>query len=344
MPGTGAATSEGAAPAGLTSGREDFPYADVQQIQRARLVAAMAQVACERGAARVTIADVVERAGVSRRTFYEFFKDREDCLLFALEDAVTRVSARVLPAYEMAQGGWRVRIRAGLVALLGFFDEQPHLARFLLVEWLASGSRSLERRQRVLELIAGAVEESRAEPNEDSGPPGLVAEGVVGAVASVLHTRVARSQPIAALIELVNPLMSIVVLPYLGAAAARKELERPVPDIHHDDREDRAPENLFKGLEMRLTYRTMRVLAAVASHPGDSNRTIADAAGIGDQGQISKLLMRLRKLGLIENERAGTSTKGEPNAWSLTTTGRQVEHSLRISPDGHLSRPAVSQR
>jgi hypothetical protein len=249
----------------------------------------------------------------------------------------------VLPAYEMAQGGWRVRIRAGLVALLGFFDEQPHLARFLLVEWLASGSRSLEHRRLVLERIASVVDEGcMVKPGGGSGPPELAAEGVVGAVASVLHARVARSQPTGALIELVNPLMGMIVLPYLGAAAARKELERPVPDIHNY-MEDRAPESLFEGLEMRLTYRTMRVLAAVASHPGGSNRTIADVAGIGDQGQISKLLTRLQKLGLIENKGAGAASKGEPNAWSLTVTGRRVEHSLRISPDGHVSRSA-SQR
>jgi DNA-binding MarR family transcriptional regulator len=83
----------------------------------------------------------------------------------------------------------------------------------------------------------------------------------------------------------------------------------------------------LQDLPMRLTYRTMRVLLAVAKYPGSSNRTIGEDAGIGDQGQASKLLARLHKLGLIEN-RGGDPARGEPNAWILTTTGTQVHESI----------------
>jgi len=82
---------------------------------------------------------------------------------------------------------------------------------------------------------------------------------------------------------------------------------------------------------MRFTYRTMRVLAAVAelserdAHP--SNRAVGEHAGIGDQGQASKLLARLHKLGLIENK-GGDPLRGEPNAWMLTVTGKQVHDSI----------------
>ena len=62
------------------------------------------------------------------------------------------------------------------------------------------------------------------------------------------------------------------------------------------------------------TYRTLRVLAAIATHPGASNREVADFAGVLDEGQISKLLKRLESLGLIENTGEG-QPKGKPNAW-----------------------------
>ncbi len=88
-----------------------------------------------------------------------------------------------------------------------------------------------------------------------------------------------------------------------------------------------ASEDALIGLNMRLTYRTMRVITAVAAHPGGSNRVIARAADIGDQGQISKLLMRLRKLGLLENR--AVPVKGEPNAWFLSASGERVERLLR---------------
>jgi DNA-binding MarR family transcriptional regulator len=80
---------------------------------------------------------------------------------------------------------------------------------------------------------------------------------------------------------------------------------------------------------MRLTYRTVRVLAAIAAHANASNRQVADASGVQDQGQISKLLARLEHLGLIENAGAGGPTRGEPNAWRLTPRGREVEHAIR---------------
>ncbi len=82
---------------------------------------------------------------------------------------------------------------------------------------------------------------------------------------------------------------------------------------------------------MRLTYRTLLVLSAIAEAPGASNRQVADVAGVHDQGQISKLLSRLERLGLIENTGAG-QPNGEPNAWTLTTKGVQVEQALRPSP------------
>jgi AcrR family transcriptional regulator len=327
MPVRGAPTSRGAAPAGLSSAHVDFAPAQIGQIQRTRILAAVAQAADAQGVANLTVADVVTRAGVSRRTFYETFSDCEDCLLAALQDAVGRASARVLPAYEAARGAWRARIRAGLVALLQFFDEQPHTARLLVVEWLAAGPRALERRQQLLARLASAVDEGRSvRPGSGATVPELTAEGVVGAVVSLLHARLLGSQPGVRMVGLVNPLMAVIVLPYLGPAAARKELDQPLPEAVREESEDGAPEDLFKDLNMRLTYRTMRVLAAIAANPGGSNRVIARGAGVGDQGQISKLLMRLRKLGLVENR--GAPGKGEANAWFLSAQGARVERLL----------------
>ena len=130
------------------------------------------------------------------------------------------------------------------------------------------------------------------------------------------------------MIELANPLMAMIVQPYLGSAAARRELDRALPETSAEQ-EGREParEDALVGLNMRLTYRTMRVIVAVAAHPGGSNRVIARAADIGDQGQISKLLLRLRKLGLVENR--AVPVKGEPNAWFLSASGEHVERLLR---------------
>jgi DNA-binding MarR family transcriptional regulator len=82
------------------------------------------------------------------------------------------------------------------------------------------------------------------------------------------------------------------------------------------------------GLEMRLTYRTVRVLSAIRERPRASNRQVANGAGIADQGQISKLLSRLEGLGLIENVDR-VQGKGAPNEWCLTERGERVEQATR---------------
>lgn len=74
---------------------------------------------------------------------------------------------------------------------------------------------------------------------------------------------------------------------------------------------------------MRLTYCTVRAVSAIAANPGSSNRVIGGVAGIGDQGQVSKLLARLEKLGLVKNARTG-APKGATNAWGLTERGEGV--------------------
>ena len=60
---------------------------------------------------------------------------------------------------------------------------------------------------------------------------------------------------------------------------------------------------------------------------GSSNREVSEAAGVTDQGQISKLLVRLEHLGLIANGGEGHA-RGEPNAWRLTPKGRDVERTI----------------
>jgi AcrR family transcriptional regulator len=307
----------------------------VGEIQRARIIAAMGGLVRERGAGGVSIAHVVARSGVSRRTFYELFDDREDCFLAAFDRAVSRASETAAPAYR-AGGSWRERVVAGLEALLAFLDAEPELGYLCVVGALGAGPRALERRARVVQTLVAAVHEGRRETRAARRPDRLVAEGVVGAVLAIVHSRVQGESP-RPLLGLSNRLMAMIVLPYLGPAAAERELKRSTPR----SRASACPrEDPLRDLEMRLTYRTVRVLLAIADLDGKaheseraggcapSNRQVATAAGITDQGQISKLLARLQALGLIENT-GGDHAKGEPNAWVLTSKGRSVTRTLQ---------------
>ena len=308
--------------------RRSNGHGQVVELQRARMLTAMLQEISERGAVNVSVGHVVARSGVSRRTFYEIFQDREDCFLAAFDDALKHVAAAVVPAYEQP-GSWRVRMRSALVALLGCLEHDRATGRLLIVESLAAGPCALERRQEVLARIVPVVEQGTVEAKAPGDPPALAAEGIVGGVLSVLHSRLTDKNS-SSLLDLAGPLMGMIVLPYLGPAAARKEIERPAPRQSAGQRPAIRTDPL-QDLPMRLTYRTMRVLIAVATLGGrgayPSNRAVGEHAGIGDQGQASKLLARLHKLGLIENK-GGDPARGEPNAWVLTSTGRTVHESI----------------
>jgi DNA-binding MarR family transcriptional regulator len=301
----------------------------------------MVEVVGERGYAEASVAHVVSRSGVSRRTFYEIFNDREECFLAALDDTIMRAGDHVIPAFQTQQD-WSERVRAGLTGLLRFIEEEPGRARFLILDSLSGGPRALECRQRVIEKLARVIGEGGrpgAENDRDpkkagttktgTAPVGLTGEGVVGGVLAVLHARILEGEQ--DLMGLVGPLMGTIVLPYQGPGAARRETQRPTPEPserkHHDRQEESGSTDPLLGLQMRLTYRTIRVLLAIGEQPGASNREIGAAAGIEDQGQTSKLLARLARLGLIHNTGLGHHT-GSPNEWALTQKGRHLQGTI----------------
>jgi AcrR family transcriptional regulator len=327
--------------------RDGFGRGHVTEIQRVRMIAAMIDVVSERGRANATVAHVVARSGVSRRTFYEVFEDFEDCFLAGLDQSVARVSQYVLDAYDPTEK-WRVRIRSALTGVLEFLDDEPAMGRLCIVETLGAGVRVHERRLAVFDILVAAVDEGRKESRSAKTLPPLTSEGVVGGVLSVLHARLLAPERVNAvtesgrgggrskrarlperaggrpdsLLDLTGALMAMIVLPYLGPASAAKEAARPTP--RRRPSQPLASRDPLRDLEMRLTYRTVRVLLAIAASPDASNRQVGAAAGIDDQGQISKLLARLEKLGLVYNNGAG-QVRGAPNAWLLTEKGAEVE-------------------
>lgn len=329
-------------------------------VQRARLIAAVTEVAYERGAKQVTVSEIVRQARISRRSFYDLFANADECLLAALEDALARARGRVLSAQREVRGGWRARARAGLTALLELFDESPQVAHLLVVESLRACPEALRLREQAIGEIASALQHPQLSGG-CSRPPELVGEALVGAGLSILHSRLlhdaqrrrdgaqAASAPhrsagegeagagvgpdpsVGRLIELTGPLMGIFVLPHLGVAAARREMTQAQAPARS---RDRAPGMLDAGtpLGIRLTNRTILVLNTIAKlsdeRPGPSNRQVAMAAGIGDQGQASKLLARLCRHGLIQNVGSSARHQLRVNEWRLTARGEALARSL----------------
>jgi AcrR family transcriptional regulator len=298
----------------------------VEEAQRTRILEALAEAMAERGVAGagVTVADVIARSGVSSGAFHEAFPDREACLLAAIELGLERAGRGVLAAYG-AETRWLDAVKAALVAFLRFLEDEPALGRLLVVYSMSGGERVLRRRVEILAALAAVIDRGRLEGAAGrQQPPAVIAEGVVGAVLTVLQNRLLADEH-AGVSDLFGSLVSIIVLPYLGAGVARRELTRPAPRIRSGATIEPpgAGGSGEYGGALRLTYRTARVLSAIAAYPGASNREVADRAGIVDQGQVSKLLNRLQARGLIAKIAEGR-TRGAPNSWRLTEPGELV--------------------
>ncbi len=306
------------------------PRKQLAGIQRLRLLAGAAGSIDEFGYAATTIKQITGRAGVSRRTFYELFGDRETCMMALLESILGMIEDEIR-ADGLDGAGWRERVRGGLGAILCFFDREPALARICVVQALRGGPKVLERRAQILARLASVIDEGRGKSARADGSTALTAEGLVWAAFGIVYTRLLRGER-RSLVELEGELMSVIVLPYLGPATARRELVRPrrprVPSASRPPVQRHRSRDPLVDAPVRLTFRTARVLDCIAEMPGACNREVGKQAGVADQGQISKLLARLERLDLIENSGEGHAA-GTPNAWSLTATGRRVAQSIR---------------
>jgi AcrR family transcriptional regulator/DNA-binding MarR family transcriptional regulator len=294
------------------------------ELQRARLLSATFSLVGEGGYEGVTARSVSARAGMSNRTFYEVFTDREDCFLATFNHALAGLELEVRAGWE-SELGWTARVRAALTALLQTLDREPAVGRLVFVDALAAGPRVLARRARVLESLAAVVDQGRANAKAPATLPPLVAEGVVGATFGVIHARLLELRP-EPLVELLGALMATIVLPYRGSAAAARELSRrarasargrSAPPIAAP-----RPSGSAFLVDYRLTVRTQMALAAVAGVPGLNNREVSEVIGLADQGQISRMMKRLCDRGLVEDAQGHTNR--QVKAWRLTADGEAV--------------------
>lgn len=301
--------------------------------QRARIIEAITHVVAERGCAGASVGLIVERARVSRATFYEMFPDGLDAGVIAVTNlGLERVGTAAAQAFE-SQDCWRDGMRAALAAVLVVFDSDPDLARVCMVQTLTGSPAVLEHRAYVVRAFRILVV-ARIDTGLFNFSP-LAPEGVLASVMEIVRSRLTEtnSQP---LIRLLGPLMGLVVEHVEGPDEAAKETQR-------SERLARAIQ--AGGVDSVLTARTRtpreivlptsitnptahRLRACViflATHPGISNRAVGAALNIPHKSQVSKLLYQLEtnSIAVKRSDRPGT-----PNAWRLTPRGEEVASAL----------------
>jgi AcrR family transcriptional regulator len=208
----------------LPRGRHGLSRETVTESQRGRIIRSMVQAVAQRGYQETRVADVVEGAGVARKTFYEFFSDKEDCFLAAYDHVSGRQFDAASSAFrENPDAPWAERVRAGMGALLELLASSPEEARFAIVEVLAAGPKAVARRDAALRQFTEFVDAGRSESSIEL--PGMTSVAIVGGVFELLYSEILHGAT-ARLPARLPDIVYWITQPFLGADAAVAERDR----------------------------------------------------------------------------------------------------------------------
>jgi len=208
----------------LPRGRHGLSPEAVTESQRGRILTAMVEVTAERGYADCRIADVIAYAGVSRKTFYELFSDKEDCFLAAYDLWLGLLFTTTVEHFDAEpDADWAGRVRVALASFLQFIAEHPAAAGFCIVEVLAAGPKALARRDAGVRQFTQFIDAGRAETSVQL--PGITSLAIVGGIHELLYSEIIHG----ATAQLPNRLPELVfwiVQPFLGPERAIAERDR----------------------------------------------------------------------------------------------------------------------
>lgn len=176
-------------------------------------------VCAERGYPATTVEAVTIHAGVSRRTFYDLFADKEDCFISAHDVIVDRLLGAVEEAYSAGERPWAQRLAAAVRAVIERFTAEPAIARLVIVEVLAAGRRAVQHRDAALARFATFFEAGRAVLPRAMEDQELLAQAVIGGLYETLYTYTVDGH-VDRLGELLPDLVYCALVPYLGHAGA----------------------------------------------------------------------------------------------------------------------------
>lgn len=150
----------------------------------------MADAVGEQGYAGTTVEAILSRAGMSRRTFYQFFRNREECFLATYDAALEEAMERLSRAHA-GNGRWPGQVEAALAALFEYLAAEPGMARVWLVEAPSLGPEGIDRHERTMRQLAELLASLHGDGHGDgaNGQARMRFEASVGAVHRVVQAR-----------------------------------------------------------------------------------------------------------------------------------------------------------
>lgn len=205
----------------LPRGPHALPPDVVAAHQRERLLDATARAMAEDGYAELTVRGLIDRAGVSRRTFYQLFEGKDACVFAAHERAFGRLSKTIVAACR-TQAAWPDRVAAAVAQALAFAVESPEDAQLVVVAChTASEPKLASRGHAAHEKLADLLRAGREQTEVEQTPPELTEQAVIGAAMAVVGGRLLKGD-VAGLPALGPELTQIILTPYLGGEEAHR--------------------------------------------------------------------------------------------------------------------------
>ena len=206
-------------PTQLPAGRHGLDRSFVVSNQRERMLAAVADTVADRGYAGLTVAEIVQRAGVSRRTFYDQFADKNEAF-FAAYDASVQQAMMAAASSFASSAHWPEQVRRAARAFLGYLANDPAFTRIGVVELPLAGPDGLRRMLAVRAAFEVFLAPGAALATHPVTP--LVAKTVGSGIFAMIHARVLAGRT-SELLELERACVYHCLAPYLGVDAAVRE-------------------------------------------------------------------------------------------------------------------------
>jgi len=205
----------------LPAGRDDLPEPLVAHSQRERILVAMAESCASKGYNATTIADVCEPAGVSRATFYELFKDKEDCFHAAMEVSLADAMGRIVSVHS-ADRPWATMVREAAAEFLDLLASRPAFARMALVEAPASGERASQLYASGKRVLQTLLDRGREDPVEEEAIPSSAGRAALSGAESLIVGQILAGNA-ERLRELLPDIVYITTVSYLGQDEALRQ-------------------------------------------------------------------------------------------------------------------------
>lgn len=216
----------------LPSGRRDLPEPLIEHSQRERILVSIADSCAKKGYGATTIADVCRSAGVSRATFYELFKDKDDCFHAAMELSIADAMGRIVKVYS-ADKPWATMVRDAAAVFLDLLASRPAFARMALIEAPSSNERAFELYASGKRVMQTLLDRGRSNPVEERGIPSSAGRAALAAAESLVVGQILAGNG-RRLRELLPDVVYITTVPYLGQEEAlrqSREAEKLVPTV-----------------------------------------------------------------------------------------------------------------